>query len=354
MEQEKHELEEDVLRPASPTPLEAADAPVPAADDPNNNSNDTVKAEAVDEPAAKKPKWNPPPLPPRDAAWDSCVAQVRGHLRSMTADESFHRSMELQVLSQAEIAQRTPQYAAAQSHELPIETYLSSVMHQRDKILAKKVAVKSERQAKKQRPVADGGDRPLRMMKLTPPVPPYQESSDDPAVELPSITDCLNFPQVRQYKKCVMCGNDEFHIPKQNKGVCISCDSAVWVHNPTGLFLKWCKACKHFKKWSDFGLKGHSTKTTECREKLAVWYAKKKVILVEERSSAAQAAEHVAQAAMLGVSAAHELAMAEETVTLLAHEQLQPQEQAADEPQHDAVLQNGEFVAVHGGVTMNV
>ena len=98
----------------------------------------------------------------------------------------------------------------------------------------------------------------------------------------------------------------------------------------------------------------HSTKTTECREKLARWYAKKKVILVEERSSAAQAAEHVAQVAMLDVSAVHELAMAEETVTLLAHDQLQPQEQAAEGPQHDAVLQNEEFVAVYDGVTLNV
>jgi len=235
----------------------------------------------------------------------------------MTDDESFHRSMEIQVLAQAEIAQRTPQYAESHSNELPIQKYLSTVMHsQRDAILAKKVAMKYERQAKKQRPVEDDVNRPLRMMKLTPPIPPYQESSDDPDVEVPSITDCLNFPHVKQYKKCVMCGSDEFHIPKQNKGVCMNCDSAVWVHNPTGLLLKWCKACKHFRKWSDFGVKGTSTKTTRCREKLAVWYKKKKAIQEQERSLEDQTAEQIAQAAMLGVSAANQMALAEESATL--------------------------------------
>lgn len=359
MEQNKHDLEEDVLRPASPTPLEDADTTVPTAGDNNSNDNEKVKAdkatdeaadeatdEATDEPAAKKPKCNPPPLPPRDAAWDSCVAQVRGHLRSMTADESFHRSMELQVLAQAEIAQRTPQYAEANSNDLPIQMYLSSVLHsQRDAILAKKVAKRSQRQAKKQCPVEDGSNRPLRMTKLNPPIPPYQESKDDPDVEVPSITECLNFPQVKQYKKCVMCGSDQFHIPKQNKGVCINCDSAVWVHNPTGFFLKWCKACKHFRKWSDFGLKGTSTKTTKCREKLAVWYAKKKVIMEKERSLEEQAAEHMAQAAMLGVSAAQELAMVEESATKFVNE---------EEQQHNAVMQNEEVLTVGSGVAMNV
>ena len=52
-----------------------------------------------------------------------------------------------------------------------------------------------------------------------------------------------------------MCGSSEFNIPKQNKGVCNNCDVAIWVHNPSGMNLKWCKGSKNFKKWIDFGVK---------------------------------------------------------------------------------------------------
>lgn len=52
-----------------------------------------------------------------------------------------------------------------------------------------------------------------------------------------------------------MCGSSEFNIPKQNKGVCNNCDVAIWVVNPSGMNIKWCKGCKNFKKWVMFGVK---------------------------------------------------------------------------------------------------
>lgn len=73
-----------------------------------------------------------------------------------------------------------------------------------------------------------------------------------------------------------VCDSAEFNIPKQNKGVCNNCDIAIWVHNPSGLLLKWCKGCKNFRKWSDFGLKGHSSKTERCRQQQAERYARSK------------------------------------------------------------------------------
>ena len=62
------------------------------------------------------------------------------------------------------------------------------------------------------------------------------------------------FPK-RYYNKCVMCESSEFNIPKQNKGVCNNCDVAIWVVNPSGMNIKWCKGCKNFKKWIMFGVK---------------------------------------------------------------------------------------------------
>jgi hypothetical protein len=66
-------------------------------------------------------------------------------------------------------------------------------------------------------------------------------------------------------------------IPRQNKGVCTSCDVAVWsVTEVPGLDIKWCKGCKNFLPWERFGEKGLATKCVRCRDRQKVKYAIKK------------------------------------------------------------------------------
>ena len=144
--------------------------------------------------------------------------------------------------------------------------------------LTKEGLAKKRRMAVAQRPIAFPGTRPLPMLKMRPPIPPWQDSADDPPAELPPFSQLVNFPNVRHLGKCVMCGSDEFPVPKQNKGVCNNCDSAIWVLNPSGLLLKWCKGAKNFRKWSDFGTKGHSTKTVRYRDEQAQRYLRQKGI----------------------------------------------------------------------------
>ncbi len=64
-------------------------------------------------------------------------------------------------------------------------------------------------------------------------------------------------------------------IPKQNKGLCTACDVAVWVVAKSGMKIKWCKGCKNFKLWKQFGEKTMATKCEKCREKQREKYAKK-------------------------------------------------------------------------------
>ena len=93
-------------------------------------------------------------------------------------------------------------------------------------------------------------------MKLLPPLPPSCEN--DPTsdfMEVPPFQQLVNFPTARHFGKCVMCDESEAAIPKQNKGVCNNCDVAIWVVNASKMQIKWCKGCKNFRKWSDFGAK---------------------------------------------------------------------------------------------------
>ena len=117
-------------------------------------------------------------------------------------------------------------------------------------------------------------------------------------LEMPTFQNLVNFPNVvpRRNKgdkelRCVMCGehrksshtnkdevsnSDNHHIiPRQNKGLCTSCDVAVWVVKESGIEIKWCKGCKNFKLWKDFGNKPVATKCEKCREKQREKYAKK-------------------------------------------------------------------------------
>lgn len=90
-------------------------------------------------------------------------------------------------------------------------------------------------------------------IKMPTPLPPKADSHDTNAMAVPEFTSLVNFPNARFSAKCVMCDEDEYAIPNQNKGVCNNCDSAVWIYVENGMQIKWCKGCKNFRRWVDFG-----------------------------------------------------------------------------------------------------
>jgi len=284
------------IRPplAADAPAAVTTAPTEAADvsDRGRRENGDETAEIVDESGATA---SPPhPIP----TWEACLAQVRGHLRSMTAAESVNRSVELQALAQTEIARRANPGTVNQIYS-SFEVAATG--------LTTACRAKKRRLADVQRPIANPGKNPLPMMKLRPPVPPRQDGADDPlGAELPMFCQLVNFPALKYCDKCVMCGSDEVNVPKQNKGVCNNCDTAIWVHNPTGLLLKWCKGAKNFRKWSEFGSKGHSTKTVRCREQQAHRYATQKGGAVAV-AAATPKAEESARTHVVGDNAMEEL-----------------------------------------------
>ena len=92
-------------------------------------------------------------------------------------------------------------------------------------------------------------------------IPPAQLSAVDRA-------DQLTYESVTNYARaikgatqlCVMCGHGARHdngvvIPRQNKDVCRDCDKAIWLHNATGAYFKWCKGCKNFLQIGNFSQK---------------------------------------------------------------------------------------------------
>ena len=62
-------------------------------------------------------------------------------------------------------------------------------------------------------------------------------------------------------------------IPRQNKGLCTSCDVTVWIYHQGNFEIKWCKGCKNFKPWAAFGEKGSATKCVKCRQRQRDKYA---------------------------------------------------------------------------------
>jgi len=118
---------------------------------------------------------------------------------------------------------------------------------------------------------------------------------------MPSFQSLVNFPSSihRRMKsttelRCVMCGEprpsshskkdenahttapQQHHIiPKQNKGLCTACDVAVWMIKDEQVEIKWCKGCKNFRTWTEFGDKPCATKCGRCREKQKEKYAMK-------------------------------------------------------------------------------
>lgn len=79
-------------------------------------------------------------------------------------------------------------------------------------------------------------------------------------------------------------------IPRQNKGLCTSCDVSIWVlTDGSGLEIKWCKGCKNFRPWAAFGDKGLATKCMRCRERQREKYAAQRDDLKRRRRMQAQA-----------------------------------------------------------------
>jgi hypothetical protein len=130
--------------------------------------------------------------------------------------------------------------------------------------------------------------------------------------KLPDFVQLVNYPdhltrgKHEGHKHCVMCGhlrvanfskletNHHHHqsskmtssssnptshiIPRQNKGVCTMCDIAVWMLTSHHVEIKWCKGCKNFKPWENFGEKPQATKCAKCRIRQKEKYATTKSI----------------------------------------------------------------------------
>ena len=79
-----------------------------------------------------------------------------------------------------------------------------------------------------------------------------------------SFCQLVNFPTARYFGNCVMCDESDFSIPKQNKGVCNNCDVAVWVINPGGMQIKWCKGCKKQSRLNCFRCEACSKQVPDC------------------------------------------------------------------------------------------
>ncbi|KAL3757044.1 hypothetical protein ACHAWU_002883 [Discostella pseudostelligera] len=213
------------------------------------------------ESAAKKQK----------TVWEGLLTEVRGQLRAMNSDECFSRALELQMLARSEVGSRSQhlsnamdlmangQAGATAAGQVAMNVKPGAVKKTDPAVLSPAAAsqrvTKAEREVSKQKPIKTTKAAPVPCMKMTPPLPPRCEVDNAPNIELPAFCQLVNFPTARYYGNCVMCDEAEFPIPKQNKGVCNNCDVAIWVVNPSGMNIKWCKGCKNFRKWVDFGVK---------------------------------------------------------------------------------------------------
>lgn len=228
---------------------------------------------------AKKPKQaSPTEGGGLTTTWSNLMAHVRNQLLSMTSDLSFARALELQMLAN-QILSAQVSGNSFQSQQQPIVHTHAPVMampQQQQKQQQQQGgtrATKAERDVSKQKPIKLTKAVPIPCMKMTPPLPPRCEVDTAPDVEIPTFCELVNFPTARYYQNCVMCDESEYSIPKQNKGVCNNCDVAIWVVNPSGMQIKWCKGCKNFRKWVEFGTKGFSSKCDRCRRQQAVRYS---------------------------------------------------------------------------------
>lgn len=240
--------------------------------------------EMIEEVAAKRQKLEIGAVPD---VWGTLLSQVRGQLRAMSSDECFSRALELQMLARTEVGSRSQHLSNAM--DLMASTGPAVPERPVIKVHGKKSLMpnlslthgqgritKAQREVSKQKPIKTTKAAPVPCMKMTPPLPPRCEVDNAPDTDLPAFCQLVNFPTARYYGNCVMCDESEFVIPKQNKGVCNNCDVAIWVVNPSGMNIKWCKGCKNFRKWIDFGVKGYSSKCERCRCQQAARYANQK------------------------------------------------------------------------------
>ncbi|KAL3815537.1 hypothetical protein ACHAXA_004182 [Cyclostephanos tholiformis] len=238
-----------------------------------------------DDETSKKPRHESSADP---GVWESLMTQVRGQLLTMSSDECFSKALELQMLARTEVSNRSQHLSNAMdmmtnSQVGPMESPAKPVIKRNSAPNASAPAAspgqrvtKAEREVSKQKPIKTSKAAPVPCMKMTPPLPPRCDVDNAPDVELPAFCQLVNFPTARYYGNCVMCDESEYSIPKQNKGVCNNCDVAIWVVNPSGMNIKWCKGCKNFRKWVDFGMKGYSSKCDRCRCQQATRYANQK------------------------------------------------------------------------------
>lgn len=270
--------------------------------------------------AAKKPRHSCAD----SQVWNNLMAQVRSQLVAMTSDECISCAHELQMLARAEVVNRSQHLGDAmdlivdnnnnnndttsllaqamggdtvqpqpilkrensvepqQTMQHTVTTHAPVVTKPRDQDQQQQQQqqhtriMKAEREVSKQKPINMTKAATVPCMKMTPPLPPRCEVDNAPNVELPVFCQLVNFPTARYYGNCVMCDESEFSVPKQNKGVCNNCDVAIWVVHPSGMQIKWCKGCKNFRKWIDFGMKGYSSKCDRCRQQQAARYATQK------------------------------------------------------------------------------
>ena len=220
--------------------------------------------------------------------WSNLMTHVRNQLVSMSSDQCFARALELQMLAN-QILSAQVSGNSFQSHQPIVHTHAPVMampsnpqqegqqpqqLKQQQQQQSGTRATKAERDVSKQKPIKVTKAAPIPCMKMTTPLPPRCEVDNAPDVEIPTFCELVNFPTARYYQNCVMCDESEYTIPKQNKGVCNNCDVAIWVVNPSGMQIKWCKGCKNFRKWVEFGTKGFSSsKCDRCRRQQAVRYS---------------------------------------------------------------------------------
>ena len=211
-----------------------------------------------------------------DLEWNTLTETVREKLRSMDPEKCFEKAIELQLIARQEVESRSAHLSTAmdlmdQQNQLTINPEDKAAMlapagggtpgaRSRNlpnlSIPVQQRVTKAEREVNKQKPIKNPNSAgTVPCMKMTPPLPPRCEGDPNPTAEVPAFCQLVNFPTARYFGNCVMCDDSEFSIPKQNKGVCNNCDVAIWVVNPSGMQIKWCKGCKNFRKWIDFGVK---------------------------------------------------------------------------------------------------
>lgn len=138
----------------------------------------------------------------------------------------------------------------AKSAKPPAKTKARTIQLQEER------GVSTQKQIKMHRATRFSTMEAVPCLKLAPPLPPRADSSEALTQAIvPTFQQVVNFPNSKYLGNCVMCDESEFPIPSQNKGVCNNCDSAVWIFSSMGMQIKWCKGCKNFRKWLDFGEK---------------------------------------------------------------------------------------------------